>query len=655
MRHAKARRTQLLSALFAAAWLLSPRPAAAASADDDLTRLSLNELLSIEVTSVSRHAEPLSESAAAVFVLSADDIRRAGAHSIAEALRLVPGLDVAQVSAQSYAISARGFNSTSADKLQVLLDGRSVYTPLFSGVFWDVLDTDLGDVDRIEVIRGPGAALWGSNAVNGVINIITRNAHDTQGSAVRLSAGTVEHAYGTARQGFAVGDGAVRIYAQGVSHGSSALPTGGDAVDGMRLEQTGFRSDWNLPHRQNLTVSGDAYTGRERSAAISGAGTVDARLGGGNLLARWSGATAASDWSLQAYYDGYTRDQPGTFAETRNTADLDFQQGFHLNWGVPQNLLYGLGYRYTHDDTAGPPAAVIFSPPRRSLQTGSAFVQDQFTLSPEVELTLGGKFESSTYASFEAEPSVRLGWRAAPQLFAWGAVSRAVRLPNRLDEDIAIYCPPPNGYPGICAPGEFRIGNPQLKPNRLIAYETGTRWWPTPALSLDLALFYNHYTDLRSNETTPPPFGSFANSIHAASYGGELSLAWQPLRWLSVRPWYQWQMLNAEAQPGSTDLKTEASLEGSSPKQQAGLRLGLQPWHDWQFDLDARYVGRLPAMSVPDYAELNLRAAWTVAPHLELALSGQNLLDARHAEWGTPASRFELRRGVMFAVSWGLR
>lgn len=620
----------------------------------DLTTLSLNELLGIEVTSVSKRPEPLTDSAAAVFVLSGEEIRRSGVHSIVEALRLVPGLDVAQISAQQYAVSARGFNSTSADKLQVLLDGRSVYSPLTSSVFWDVLDTYLADIDRIEVIRGPGAALWGANAVSGVINIITRSARDTQGVQGRASGGNVERMYGAAREGFGVGsDGAVRIYAQGYSRTSSELPNGQDAVDGMRLEQLGFRSDWSLPGGQSLTVSGDGYTGRERSATISGTSTSDTTLTGGNLLGRWSGrSSGGSDWSLQAYFDNYVRNIPQIYAETRNTADIDYQQGFQL--GAHNALLYGVGYRESHDDTAAAPAAIVFDPARRTLQTGSAFLQDQISLGSSMQLTLGSKFEDNTFTGFEVEPSLRFGWRATEDLFTWTAVSRAVRTPNRIDEDIAIFCPPPNGYPGTCGPGLFRIGNPQSKSAQLIAYEWGLRWWPVSNFSADLSAFYNDYRKLRSTEKTTA-FGSFQNKLKANSYGAELSLLWRPWRWLEARPYYTYLHLDAKPEPGSTDTTSETMLEGSDPQHQFGLRLALEPVPHWQADLDLHYVDKLHALQVPDYGEMNLRVAYLVVPHLEVALVGRNLLHDRHAEWSSTSSRFELRRAGMLELSWGLR
>jgi iron complex outermembrane receptor protein len=353
----------------------------------------------------------------------------------------------------------------------------------------------MADIDRIEVIRGPGAALWGANAVNGVINILTRSARDTQGSAARLGAGKVDRVYAAARSGFELGEAAMRVYAQGTAIDPSRPPGGGEAIDGLYREQAGFRLDLPLPELQSLTVSADAYSGHERSARIDrdgdgeSDGVADTDVSGADLVARWSGRTAGgSDWALQAYYDGYHRDIPDVYEERRNTFDIDFQQGFRV--GSRHALLYGANYRASRDKTAGPPDAIIFSPARRTLRSGGAFVQDQITLSPTVELTLGSKFESSSSADFEIEPSVRIGWRAGEELYTWAAVSRAVRTPNRLDEDVAIFCPPPDGFPGICGPGLFRIGNPKLDSTKLIAYEWGLRLWSQSQFSLDLATFY---------------------------------------------------------------------------------------------------------------------------------------------------------------------
>jgi iron complex outermembrane receptor protein len=624
-----------------------------AAVPTDLTELSLDQLANIDVTSVSKRAEPLAESAAAVYVLTGDEIRRAGVHSIAEALRMVPGMNVAQANAQSYAISARGFNSTSADKLLVLLDGRSVYTPLFSGVFWDVLDTYLPDIDRIEVICGPGAALWGANAVNGVINIITKKSGDTQGTSARLSTGNVEPIYGGAQTGFATGSGTARIYAKGFSRHGVDFPDGGDAPNGLWMQQAGFRGDWALPGTQSLAVSGDSYTGHEVTQDTATTGNYSGKVSGGSLVARWNGISRGIESQVAAYFDGYSRDFPGVYGETRHTGNVDFQQGWAL--GDSHHILYGLTYRTSHDNTAGPPAEVIFDPAGKTLQSESAFLQDQFPLSPSLQLTLGSKFESGTYESFAIEPSARLGWRISDAVFTWAAVSRAVGTPNRVEHDVAVYCPPPNGIPGACGPGDFRIGNPDLKSLYVTAYEWGLRYRLQPAFSISLATFFNDYGDLRTTETSPPPFGGFGNNLKAHSYGGELSADWHPVAWATLRSSYQFLGIVASPQGATTDTTTGPALEGSSPRHQADLRLALQPWDRWQADADLRYVDRLPALYVPSYSELNLGVTYLITRNLDLSLRGQNLLDASHLEWSQTGSTYAIRRSGLLEITWGIR
>jgi len=622
----------------------------------DLTELSLDQLLRIEVTSVSKRPEPLAAAAAAIHVLTGDEIRRAGVRRLAEALRLVPGLNVAQVDARTYAISARGFNATSADKLQVLLDGRSVYTPLTSAVFWDVLDTYIDDVERIEVIRGPGATLWGANAVNGVINIVTRSAQATHGTVVSGGGGSEERAFAALRTGAAVGRlGSARIYAKAVDSDPTVRADGSDAQDGWRSQGAGFRSDWRTGGAEALTLSGDLYTSRFGAApSLVDPDGDPTRARGGNLLVRWThGADAASGWSLQAYYDGYRREIPGVYGERRDTVDLDFQQRLPL--GERHALTYGLGYHNSHDRTAGPPdVAIVFLPGSRTLQNPSAFVQDQYSLyDGRLVFTLGSKLEYNDFTGFEVQPGVRVGWQPNEHLFTWAAIARAVRTPNRLDSDIAIFCPPPDGYPGVCGPGLLRVGNPGFRAETLVAYEWGMRLWSRHALSLDLSTFYNDYSDLRSQEQPDQdnPFIRFANNVAAHSYGGELVLGWYPLSSIGVQSWYGLLRIDAQTRAG-TDATTAANLEGAAPRHQAGLRVSLQPAERWSVDGFLRYVDELPKDSIPAYTELTLRVAWRPLPALEAALVGRNLVDDAHVEFGSTANRKAIQRAGFIELTW---
>jgi len=698
-----------------------------AALPSDLTELSLEQLLNIEVTSVSKRPEKLSSAAAAIYVLTGDQIRRSGARGIADALRLVPGLQVAQVDARTYAISARGFNSSSSDKLQVLLDGRTVYTPLTSAVFWDVLDTYMDDIERIEVIRGPGATLWGANAVNGVINIVTRNARDTVGTVVSAGGGTEERAaaytpltsavfwdvldtymddierievirgpgatlwganavngvinivtrnardtVGTVvsagggteeraaaalRSGTQVGhDGAVRFYAKSTDRDSSQFTDGGDGGDSSRSTQGGFRGDWAPLPGKNLTVSGDLYSARFNTPPTSSQpANQTTTASGANVLARWaSGDGEPSGWTLQAYYDHYQRYIPTVYSEDRDTLDLDFQQ--RLQWTEGNTVMYGVGYRNSRDRTGkAPEVAVVFLPTSRTLDTTSAFVQDQQTLlDGRVVVTVGSKFEYNDFTGFEAQPGVRVGWQVADSAFTWAAISRALRTPNRLDSDVAIYCPEPDGFPGVCGPGLFGLGNPKFESEALIAYEWGLRMWSESQLTLDLATFYNRYDRLRSQEgaSASSPFGSLGNGYRLDGYGGELVLGWNPDPKLGFQASYSLLKLNAEAKPGSTDTETGATLEGSSPQHQAGLRISANPADRWSVDAFLRYVGSLPAYEVPAYTELDLRAAYQIRPSIELSLTGKNLLSSQHAEFGSSNAQQSIERGAFLELRW---
>lgn len=639
--------------------LLRPSPAAAAdspmivaSAAGDLTELSLDQLLNIEVTSVSKRSEKLQEAAAAVYVLTGEEMHRQGVRSIAEALRLVPGLQVARSDSRSYAISARGFNSGSADKLQVLIDGRSVYTPLTSAVFWDVLDTNIEDIDRIEVIRGPGASLWGANAVNGVINIVTRNSSETLGTVMSGGIGTEDRARAEFRSGTRIGDnGNVRVYAKARDQNAAVKANGSDAQDSARTIQGGLRSDWTLASGQQLMVSADVYADRFNTPPSSISNTTrPTSASGRNILARWgSGESTDTSWSLQGYYDAYERLIPDVYEEARDTFDLDFQQQFSL---TPNNvLIYGLAYHRTTDETGGPPYAVVFVPQNRTLTATSAFVQDQWSFGDgRYTITAGSKFEHDDFSRLSVQPSLRFGWKVAPHAFTWAAVSRAVRRPNRINSDIAINCPSPGGFPGICGPGLFRIGNPSIEPEKLTAYEWGLRLWNEHQVSIDLATFYNVYTHLLSTESAP--FGTYQNKMSANSHGAELVMDWKPRVNLTLQASYAYLRINAEADADSLDKTTAPRIEGSDPKHQAGLRVAWQPMDLWLVDGFLRYVGGLSNFSIPAYTELNLRVAHQLTPGLEISLSGQNLLAAHHPEFGAANTRSEVERSALLGFTW---
>ncbi len=483
-------------------------------ADDSLEylkSLSIEELLQTEVTSVSKKSEQLFDTAAAVFVITEEDIKRAGVRTIPDALRMVPGLQVAHINGSTFAITARGFNEWFSNKLLVLVDGRSVYTPLFSGVYWDVQDTVLEDIDRIEVIRGPGATMWGANAVNGVINIITKHSKETQGGMIVAGAGTIEKPLLTARYGGKAGhDGTYRVYAKGVKRDSFDQPDGIDGSDEWENVRAGFRMDLPLSPRDNLTVQGESYAGEnEFDLRLSGFLTPpftrqsheEQDYKGGHLITTWQRQISSlSDIEVKCYYDYSFRDQI-VIEERRDTINLDFKH--HLKLPPNHEVVWGLGYRWTEDDTDRS-TNLWMDPDSRSDQVWSAFVQDDIMLYPDkVWLTLGSKFEHNDYSGFELQPNARLRWKPTPKHTVWGSVSRAVRTPSRSDHDIRVNLASIDiPFAGLTV---LRItGDEDFDSEELTAYEAGARWQTNENLSFDLAVFYNVYDNLRIVETGTP-------------------------------------------------------------------------------------------------------------------------------------------------------
>lgn len=617
----------------------------------DFTSLDIEQLMAVQVTGVTRRAESYSSSPAAIFVLTGEDLRRAGARSIVEALRLVPGVFVARSNAQSYSVSIRGFATSNSDKLQVMLDGRSVYSPLASAVFWDVLDTYLDDIERIEVIRGPGATVWGANAVNGVINIVTKRAVETQGTQGYVGGGNEEKAFAGVRSGGRLGNwGNGRVYAKAWERDASRLATGDDAPDGQKHVQAGARIGGAIGRWGYLRLHGDLYDGRQHTA------TGTSQVSGRDVVAAWDYRWRdGGETRSQLYYDGYDRDIPTVFAESRDTYDLSLQHNLRPRGG--HQLTFGAGVRVSQDRTGGPPLLIIFQPDERTIRTYSAFAQDEIRLGERGTLVLGSKFEHNDFSGYEVQPGARLGWTLSPRFFGWAAVSRAVRTPNRLHHDIGVNCTsaliqnptPGNPCAGLAPDTVISVGNRNFDSETLLAYEAGLRSQWSRRLLLDLALFYNEYDELRSTE----PGLRFDNGLEGEGYGGELTVSWQRSERLAVQAFYDYLQLEVDRKAGSADLRTPASLEGSSPEHQAGLRVSLRPHPRLDLDAALRYVDELSAQDVDDYVELGLRAGWRLQPHLELSLSGQNLLDSRHAEFGTnPATRGESERSLFAELSW---
>jgi len=599
---------------------------------DQLKRLSLEELMNVDVTSVSRRAEPLFSTPSAIQVITQEDIRRSGASSLPEALRLAPNLQVAQVDSRQWAISSRGFNNGLANKLLVMIDGRTVYTPLFAGVFWDVQDLMLEDLDRIEVVSGPGGTLWGANAVNGVINVISKSAKDTQGTLLSAGGGTFLEDFGAARYGTRLGEDVfVRVYGKYFDRGNSLLPSGDDGTNSWRMGQGGFRLDWLPAGANSLTVQGDGYGG-----AIEQPSPGDTRVDGQNLLTRWTHVMGEdSDCSIQLYWDRTWRSAP-TFAEELNTYDLDFQHRF--TWGSRQVLVWGAGYRLMADRVNNTPA-VAFIPPDRNLQLFSGFIQDEISLVPDcLKFTLGSKLEHNDYSGFEVQPSGRLAWTPDNWQTLWAAVSRAVRSPSRVDRDLFLPATPP-----------FVVaGGSDFDSEKLVAYELGYRVRPLENLTVSLAGFYNDYDQIRSLDTNTFVLG---NNNRAQEWGLEISSQIQPASWWRLRGGYTFLEKNVEVEPGAADLN-RGRAEGNDPEQQFMLQSMFDLPGDVDLGFNVRYIDRLPSPPVSAYFSFDVRVAWRPVDSVEISIVGQNLWDAQHAEFGAPATRQEIPRSVYGKVTW---
>lgn len=622
-------------------------------ASGDLLQLSLEELGRIHVTTVSRKEESLSLAAAAIHVITQEEIRRSGVTSLPEALRMAPGLDVARANARQWAISARGFNSVFADKLLVLMDGRTIYTPMFSGVFWEETDTLLDDVERIEVIRGPGATLWGANAVNGVINIITKNARDTQGLLINGGGGMEEHGFGAVRYGGPIGSNAFyRVYSKYSNHDEFTLSEGPGAADHWWMAQEGFRVDWTAAEMNRLTLQGDYYYGdlggiiRRHSFSPPGmfSESFRGKAEGANLLGRWTHEFSAdSETSVQTSYDRTDR-RFGVGGEIRDTFDLDAQHRFSM--GERHEIVWGAGYRYSVDDlTEGPD--FMSRDPSVGLQLASAFVQDEWALVPEsLHLTFGTKIEHNDFTGFEVQPSGRIAWMPGPRHTIWGAVSRAVRTPARTQRDFMFYAEPPATLPPfplpVLIPG---TGNPDFDSEEVLAYEIGYRVKPQARLSLDLTAFYNDYDRLYNVVTFQPELQfspasepylllpvSIDNNLFGETYGAEISATWQPLDHWRLRASYSGLKMNLHPKKPAAIRVTEDE-EGSSPKHQASLWSDVDLGHQVEWGLGLRYVDSLPGQGISGYTELDVRLAWKPTPNCEFAVVGRNLLDPHHREF----------------------
>lgn len=599
----------------------------------DLSQLSLEQLGSIVVTSVSRRRERLADVASSIFVISAQDIHRAGAMTIGEALRLAPNLNVARADTPQYAISARGFNNVLANKMLVLIDGRTVYSPLFSGVFWESQDVMLEDVDRIEVISGPGATIWGSNAVNGVINIITRPAGDTQGGLVSAGLGNREKGM-AARYGGKLGDnGHYRIYAKSFELGDSERADGSSLDDRYKHTQAGIRADWGGVSQQ-FSLRANVYEGDVGELA----GGRD--FSGTNLQAQWKKQLGdGASLRLRAYYDRTDRNHAATFRERLDTFDVEIQHTLRP-MGAHQ-FTWGAGQREARNRVVNS-ASQAFVPAARDLRWRNIFAQDEIALRDNVSLTLGAKLEDNVYTSGEFLPSAQLAWRLTPRHTAWAAVSRAVRAPSRLDRDLYL----PGNAPF------FLAGNSTFNSEISNVLQLGYRAQPTLALSWSATVFHHEHSRLRS--VRPQPGGAvFANDVEGRTTGIESWASYQVNRAWRLSGGLVLLDQDLRIRSGGVDLGGLASL-GNDPSHWWSLRSSFDITQRHHVGLAVRRVGALKLPAVPAYTAVDARFGWEITRDVEAGLVLRNLFDPNHAEWGTATNRVEHERSVLLQLSWRL-
>jgi iron complex outermembrane receptor protein len=629
-------RVFLLSSLFA---LVAPEAARAVpeAADpiDALTLMSLEDLAKVEVTSVSKSAQSLATAPASIFVITREDIQRAGVVSIPEALRLAPNMQVTQLTSSAYQNGARGLagapdTQNFSNKILILIDGRSVYSPLFSGIEYDMQDVLMDDVERIEVISGPGATLWGANAMNGVINIITRSAHDSQGLLVRAEAGAEEQGLGLRYGGKLGADGAFRVYAKWFDRGETEFEDGTGAQDDWSRLQVGFRGD-TTRNRNTFTLQGDY-----QDATLSQFNDEDFSFDTANLLGRWEHAGERIRTHVQTYVDRVHRGRPVSGIEYDiDTVDIELQQSAKL--GSKHNLVWGFGRRRNEYETVN--NALAFVPDHRAIELTNVFVQDVIELSREVNLTAGIKFEDNDYTHWEALPDLRLSWTPNASTLVWAAGSRAIRAPTPFDTDVQEFV----------GGGLLVLGNPDFRPEKVTAYELGVRAQPHAKVSITASAFFNEYDDLRSIELTPVtvlPL-TWGNLIEGSTYGFEAWANLQLASWWRLSPGFRSLHKRLEFSEGASEI-VSLNQAGNDMNSSAMLRSSMD---FGSVDVVAilRRVGSMPEPVVDDYTELHARVAWQVNDRLELGVKGFNLLNETHREFAAPQG-FEIRRSVMAEI-----
>jgi iron complex outermembrane receptor protein len=640
-------------------------------AENPLKQLSLEQLGNIEVTTASKAPEEVWKTPAAVYVITGEDIERSGATNIPEALRLAPGIEVARIDSDKWSIGIRGFGSRLSRSVLVLIDGRTVYTTLLAGTYWEVQDTLLDDIDRIEVIRGPGATIWGPNAVNGVINIITKQAKDTHGTLASAGGGSIEQGFANLRHGGGNGKNFdYRVYGKGFNRGPE-YHTDDRSYDGWRGGQAGFRMDWARDERNGFTVQGDIYDQAAGESVQATSYTPPysqilnsaARLSGGNIMGRWTRTKSeGNDIQIQAYYDRANRHEPN-FGDIRDTFDVDFLQRFRL---VRQQFSWGLGVRFTPATDVELFSGLTFQPNKRTDTLYTAFFQDEIAIvENRLSLSVGSKLLHTNFSPVQLEPSMRLLWTPTEKQTLWAAFTHAVRTPADVERDFFL-----SGYIGP-GPGGLQFfarfnANRDFRSEQFNGYELGYRRLLAKTVYVDIAGFYNHYSDLLSEDITGPPFlesdpppthilltAEFGNGLLGTTKGVEIAPEWRPTHFWRLRGSYSYLQMDIMKSRNSLDIGTATGIEGSSPKHQAMVQSGFDISKNFTLDLAYRYISALPGQKVRAYSTGDTVFGWRLNEHFRLSLVGKNLLQPHHAEdGGDPGPLVGIKRSAYAKLTW---
>jgi iron complex outermembrane receptor protein len=670
-RKKRARVCRAAFCLTVCAW--SALPAWSQQKPVDLADTSLEDLMNVQVTSVSKTEQKLSRTPSAVFVITQDDIQHSGATNIPDLLRMVPGVDVAQINSNTWAISVRGLNGEFSNELLVMVDGRTVYTPTFGGVFWDVLDMPLGDIERIEVIRGPGGSVWGGNAANGVVNIITKKAAETRGAMIVAGGGNIDQGFATLQYGGGLGSKTdYRVYTKYLNQDHFPDLNGQDGHDGWHLLRGGFRVDSAFSSKDTFTIQGDVYTGQEGNPtavlpSVTSPGpqavALQVNLSGGFIQSIWNHSySARSDTTLQVSFDTYQRND--LLREERRTVSAEFQH--HIAAGDRHNVVWGLGYRFSMSDSGGSFTASL-NPADRSIQLFSFFVQDEIALVPDrFYLTLGTKGEHNDYTGFVLLPTARVTWNATGRNMFWAAISRAERTPSSVDTAIRANFggfPGPGGTPVLIA----LIGNPHFKNEGLTAYEAGYRTTVIDQLSIDLAAYYNAYDHQQTTEPAAaffepvpaPPHVvlpvTYANLMHGEAHGLEIAANWKPTSRWTLSPGYAFEEIHMYPLAASQDVTSAPEDEGNSPRHSAQLRSHLDMTRGLTWDVSSYFVDRLKSADIPAYTRLDTQLTWHRSERISFSVVGQDLLRDHHLEFIDPigaSTSTLMKRSAYAKVSW---